>query len=61
MVVRERGSTQSQSPFLGWVPEHEVRDSDILLCVPAWLKGAPWELVSDLWVLAWPEGMYLPF
>lgn len=23
------------------------------------LRGAPRRLVSDLWVLAWPEGMYL--
>lgn len=53
------GSTQSQSPFVGRAPDHDVGECETLRCVPVWLRGAPWSPVSDLWVLAWPDGMCL--
>lgn len=58
-IVRVGGSSQSQSPFAGCIPEHEVEGWETLVCILVCLRGAPWRLVSDLWVLAWPEGTFL--
>lgn len=52
-----RGLHSVTKPFAGEIPKHEEEEGGTLTL---WLRGVPWRLVSDRWVLAWPEGMDWP-